>query len=628
MKVKNTPINAMGKEELATLMKRVSNDVANVIAKTYGPYGANTLIQSTEKVYATKDGWTVAQNLNYPNNGVCNALKKLIIDCMQAVLLNVGDGTSTVSLLANSIYERIYDQFIMSKSQINVKILETALNEVVYTICNELADMGTPITKSNQWDIIHNIASVATNWDKKMSNFIAEIYCKTNNPIIKFENSGSDKSYVKYINGYEIKGEMLLKDTYITDHTTGKCDIDNPIILVFGYPVDENLFETLILIANTFKAKENRELMVIAQDFQPKFISTLKALNMQLSRNNMGRVPLIPFKYYNNLNIDKDCVDDLCYLLGTEMVATDNTDVADMIKDLKESLRAKKLIDQMDTPDPKEKDTIYENCSMTMTAAHKYLTEIGGTCGNIVLTDKYLIAKDFTCAKMDIIEQRKKNLIFEIETKTKECAALSRITEGIRMKRIRLGKLQLNMGVIYVGGFGDAHLKERRDALDDATKACESVYESGYYTVGGGIAPLIAIKTIKSKDNDFTQLEKELLEIIQSAYEDVVLAMYKNKFGQNDPDAVKTSLRFINTGIDKKIAYNLITENFDKNLISPVSGEIEILKGCMSLVMVMIGANQFVYHDIQSFQDLERLSAIAVTEDVSLENAIKLNRQS
>lgn len=618
MKIKQTSLNRLTKDELSELMLKVSEDVTNAIAPTYGPYGANTLIQSTDSVIATKDGWTVAQYLNYPGNGVLNSLKSLIINCAQSVLLKFGDGTSTVMILAHLIYKRIWKYFIYGGKPYNIKEVENVLKNTVDDICKILSSQA----KFIDWDvdgksIIRNIALVSTNWDSEMAEFIAEIYEKTHNPIIKFENSGNDKTHVGYINGYEIKGELQLPDYYVTDHTSAECVINDPVVLVFNYAIKEDKINLFNMVGNAIKSSYSRSIVILAPDFEPKFIGTLKSLNMERRRRGMEPLQCIPFKYYTHSKTDKDCVDDLCYLFGTDTISENNTDIAEMFADLEDAVRAKMAIDKDETASKDDVEKVYDHCSSLLDAANQYILEVSGTCKSITLTKKHLIAQNFTNANDKVINQRREDLQHELDVNMKECAALSMITEGVRMKRIRLGKLQLNMGVIYVGGFGETNLKGKRDALDDATKACEAAYTWGY-TLGGGVAGLVAINHINNVTDNKSELKSTLLNIIEESYRELLYILYSNKFGRG-PQTESSVEEIINKSVEDRIPYDIISEAHNEHLISPVSGEIEILQGTMNLVMAMIGANQMVFQDIQSIDDVAKLEAIRECGDVTIE---------
>lgn len=623
MNLKQTEINRIGVESLSARMLQIVTDVANAVIPTYGPYGQNTLVQSVDTVYSTKDGWTVLQNLNYPYNGVNNALKKLIQDCAQSVLLKAGDGTTTVTLLAQRMYQGIYDEYISSeekRAKYNVKEIEFALREVVEAICNSMITSAVSITDDNLEKSIKQLALISTNWDEEMSDFIVDIYKKTKNPIIKFENSGTERSYVEYTEGYDLKGQLILSDYYLTNPEKGQCSVENPAVLMFNYDIGEDLVAPLSMIADHFWNKEHKLLVIMAPGFHQNFINGLSSVNASKLRSGNDVVPCVPIKYFVNMNIDKDCAQDLSVLLGTIMVAKENKDMSEMFSDVMQSISMYSKA-KMDTSVDKQTEEQYQmEMLTTINVAYEYLSSIAGTCGKLVATDKYILASELNNADTKTLNERKEKLAYEIDAKMKEAAALSMITEGIRMKRIRLGKLQLNMGTIYVGGFGDAHLKSRRDALDDATKACEAAYTGDGYTIGGCISPLLAISNIRDKMN--TPLKEKLCTIIENSYYGVIEAMYNNKYiGKKSNTELDV---IIKSAVESGKGYNLITEEYDESLISPVACDVEILKGVMSLIIVIVGTNQMIIQDFNSIDDVNRLLAIEESGDVSLENNIRL----
>ena len=632
MKIKQSELNKINKESLNERMLSIATDVAEALIPTYGPYGACTLIQSVDSVYSTKDGWTVLQNLTYGYNGVNNALKKLIQDCAQSVLLKVGDGTTTVTLLAQQMYKRVYESILSKGTPYNAKELESTLKCVVDDICNKLMSSCNVITDDNMEKTIRSIASCSTNWDDEMAEYIVDIYKTTKNPIIKFENSGTENSYVKYTSGYDIKGELMLANQYLTDRTTGECKIENPAILMFDYALKKEMLNIIVFIADMYTNTEDKTLVVLAPDFQPDFINGLMSVNMSRARAHKPYVSCVPFKYYVHGKTEKDCAEDLCILLGTDMISQGNMDIVEMFSDVENAVIMKNNAMKDSTISEEDRKRYMEEERNTIMAAYEYLKTISGSCESIVATEKYFLATGLTYANEKLINERKEKLVHEIELETKEAAALSMITNGVRFKRIRLGKLQCNMGTIYVGGFGDANLKSKRDALDDATKACEAAYRDGVI-VGGGVAAIRAIMNIEhdiySEEGSSTRnnnLYETLMNIIKESYISVVSIMYGNKYGDSN-----TSVNIRETILEaakSNIGYNLITDEFDESLITPVSGEVEILKGCMSLVSVMVCSNQLVFHDINSIEDADRVRAIEESGDLSLGTAIKFAKEA
>ena len=631
MKIKQSEINRIDKESLNERMLSIATDVANAVLPTYGPYGACTLVQSVDSVYSTKDGWTVLQNLTYGYNGVNNALKKLIQDCAQSVLLKVGDGTTTVTLLAQQIYKRVYTSILSGETHYNAKELEVTLKRVVTDICERMMSSCNVITDDNMEETIRSIASCSTNWDEEMAGYIVDIYKNTKNPIIKFENSGTENSYVKYTSGYDIKGELMLPNQYLTNRETGECVVEKPAVLMFDYALKKEMLGTITFIADMYAmSSEHTTLVIIAPDFQPDFINGLMSMNMGRIRAGQSYVSCIPFKYYTHGKIDKDCAEDLCILLGTDMISQENTNIVEVFSDVESAITMRTRAMKDKTVSEEDKQKYVDEERMTIVAAYNYLKTISGTCAKIIATEKYILAEGLSNSNERLINERKEKLVHEIDLETKEAAALSMITNKVRFKRIRLGKLQCNMGTIYVGGFGDANLKSKRDALDDATKACEAAYNDGVI-VGGGVAALRAIMEIDytvHADNDGTNhaLYEKLINIIKESYISVISMMYYNKYGDTDSpiDIKETIIKSAKTGV----GYNLIAEKFDEYLITPVRGEVEILKGCMSLVSVMICSNQLVFHDINSIEDADRVRAIEEAGDISVETAANLAKRA
>ena len=167
----------------------------------------------------------------------------------------------------------------------------------------------------------------------------------------------------------------------------------------------------------------------------------------------------------------------------------------------------------------------------------------------------------------------------------------------LRVKRLRLGKMQCNMGIIKIGGFGVAHLKNRKDAIEDATRACEVAYQDGYIA-DGSLAIPFAIKdvhnNIKSSDLGIDEKDKDLIGDFLDLFEDAFLGVSRTLFGNkfDDPDRVEL---ITSECLRLRKSYNLITDEYTDELITPVDVCKEVLNGCMRLVLINATSNQFVF---------------------------------
>lgn len=651
--------NVMPTSDFKSKVKLISSMIADAVKGSMGPYGRSTVIQTVDNVYTTKDGWNIMNNLNFKDI-TNNSIAKMIINVAQSVVLKVGDGTTSSIVVANEMNDMI-ETFISEKSDdplsknITYRDIEDGLKLAVDLIIHELYELSQPITLDNKVDIIKKIALVSTNWDNELSDLIADIYKNTNNPIIKIQDSGTEKSYITITEGYDLSAKLLAQDIFMSD---GECCVEEPMVLVFDHIIKESDFLTLYTIGGTLNSIDelsNPKLIIMAPSFEEGFITRMKATYASLIKSGkFANMPIIPVKYTNTLVIDRECVQDFTSLLGGVMITKSSSDFNTKYKELGEFIIA------MAKRDP----SIGENPQQTLTDKTHGIIDIiiehhAGGCDKIVIDDKHIVASGLSSANKEVINNTRKLLANEIDKLTKDADAHTTLTEGLRMKKIRLGKLNCNMGTIFVGGYGDAYLKAKRDALDDATRACEAAFRNGY-VCGGGIATIIAsinaIKNIESQWHDDVIATKvdwvcvNMLKIIQSAFCKIYFTVLGNKestglnrfndhticsnaintitnnscnFDKITEDEFKKMVYYahdcnnsdlndlqikditedeVNTIVNlfmcikSGCTYDVINDHLDteKTIINPVDVDIEIIKGCLRLVLISISSNQML----------------------------------
>lgn len=573
---KKTAINVISSEMLKTLLRDVSTMVADTLKNTFGPYGQSTLIQTTASVYSTKDGWNVMQNLRITDeNGeysiAANAIKKLIQDVAQSVVLNAGDGTTT-SILAADKLNNILSEYV-KKENMDSRTIENCIKKCKDMIIAELQESAIQIDDTNMAEVIYQIALISTNWDVEISEIIRDIYVNTHNPIIKVEDSGNLETYASYIEGYDLIGHLELPNYYLTSPAKGLCEIENPIVLTFGSAIHNNQLMPLVHMAELLASK-NETIVLLAPSFDLDFLNTLKAINAVKVRNGAKVVPIVPFKYFAKLDVDKDAVEDFATLVGGTLLTDNYEEVNDLFAKLVELTKNSENIE--------DAENVIAECTKT-------LFSISGTCEKIVATDKYILASGLTNKNEKEFARRKENLENQLEIQYKKSNAESSLTDGIRVKRIRLGKMQCNMGVIKIGGFGATHLKAKKDAVDDATRACEVAYQDGYIVDGGIAIPLAATNAMNKTDD---KLLKHMLGLFATAFKEVATILFNNRYNNN---TISTDI--VSKCMETGKCYNLITEKYDNSLITPVNVSKEILNGCMRLVLINATSNQFVFQN-------------------------------
>ena len=607
-KLKKLRGNVIRDNDISERMSEVFDYVGNAVANTYGPLGHTTLIQDANGVTATKDGWTVLQNITL-DNIFDNSIKKMIESCAFAVVLLVGDGTTTVTKVS-SILNKAIREYRTEHPEITIRDLEESLKRVVESIIVELRKGAIPITEDNLEEAIRNVALVSTNWDNELADIISNIYMKTKNPMIKVEASGTTNTDYKIINGYDLATNMLVEQFYITDIENKICEVENPRIAIFDYKIQRKTFYAFYAMAQALAVK-NQRLIIMAPDFDRAFIEEIVSVNTEAAHNKVPYVNFIPVQTRADFNIDRQCIEDFSILLGTKVITRTNEDVNEFLDDVT-AVMTKRL-----DPNDKNYEDDNEFKKQITHAIPEYLEQITGTCDNIKISEKTILADGLHNSNTELVEERRQILETEINEKIKDCSANNYLTDDIRQKRIRLGKLQGQMGVIRIGGYGDANIKARKDALEDATRACEAAYRDGY-TPGCCISTSRAINAVTASNGyNLTVLDMDILLMFSRAYYEVFSILFTNgsythndriKTFANDEIKSQTITDIYATCVCENYAFDILEKKYDttrSRIINPVNVDIEVLKGCLRLLITSVTSNQFLFRNYQGFDILE-----------------------
>lgn len=614
----NLSPNVIEGDELNALFGRIFSDMAYYVSKTYGPFGQNTGYQQMDKILTTKDGWTVEQGIIYSDNTLANIIRKFIIEVSRSINVHAGDGTTTGVIAANEINKLIMEY--KQTYKIHSKFLSNAIKYCVESICNEISKSATKITDDNMEDIIYRIAEVSLDWDKEFAGYIRDIYVNTHNPVIRVQDSGYERSFVEYRDGYDIAAKLLSE--FKTDGIGIKrYTMKEPIIMVFSYTINADMFEPLLTSALYFASTMQKELVIVAPDFEKNFRDNYNAICIRAARANQPIIPMVMVRYFAEYNIEREMLNDFCFLTGANIISKDYNEAAEIITEFNK-VQNMTPPERSSYPEGEEGDVAFMAHSGEFSHKLKTITDsfydnisdYVGTCDKLVVDNKMLIASGFGGIETSkAIEQRKDAIRAELDKHLKDMTAKSMFTDEIKLKKLRLGKLQLKMGIINVGGFGEYNLKATRDALDDAINACSNAYLDGVVT-GGGVTIPVTINTLLSRLEDGTwnpeeekdisiSLVRDILIIIKTGFINTWEVMLKNRYTNGKVEGVvdklidgRTTRELIEACILAKTPWNLISETFDESIIHPARVEIEVVKGCLHLVLTTTTINQLLYN--------------------------------
>ena len=593
--------NVIDGDELKEMLTTVFSQMAYYVARTYGPYGENTIYQEGGRMLATKDGWNVEQGIIYSSNILASMIRKMIIDVSTAINTRSGDGTSTGLISANEINNLMIAY--KDEEKIHSKLLSAVIRFCVDKVCEELERSAIQVTPDNMAEVIYQVALVSLDWDRELAGFIRDIYEKTGNTVIAVENSGTNNSYVEYRNGYDIAAK-LVTDFKVNNIGETRYTVKNPIILLFSYDLNASMFEPLVSAATAISVGMKRELVVIASNFEKDFRDAYTALCISMSRNHKPLPTLVPVRYFAEYNIEREMLVDFCFLTGATNIAKERPIAEEIIREFAEIVKQlppsqEEFVDDETLKFDEEayKKAMDKYKAKMVQAQKDFLEKIGqhvGQCDMLEVTNKRLIASGFgEVEKTPMLGQRIKTIQAEIDKAMKDFSAKSMFTDEIKLKKIRLGKLRLKMGTIFVGGYGEGQLKSTRDALDDAINACANAYTDGV-SIGGGIAIPLAIENIRTalrdessdiftealqfcKDNGAANISPviKVLAIIQEGFTNTWEIMLRNKY----PDGIATDVNAENYCDGPCTMMNIVNANKGMGSIKDVTEKIDVTDG-------------------------------------------------
>ncbi|MEC8364712.1 MAG: molecular chaperone GroEL [Actinomycetota bacterium] len=251
------------------------NTLADYVATTLGPKGQNVLIhQKDRNPFVTKDGVTVAQNVNFEDPHM-NAGAEIVKQVSAMTNAEAGDGTTTSTVLAREILVQANKHIASGTSPIEIKRgLEQCLNEAVQVI----EDIAEPISSAE--DVKH-IATISANNDEVIGTLVATAVDKVGkNGSITIEEARSLETSLDLVEGFRFDSGFAAT-AFVTDDRRGVCRYENPMFLITDTKVEQ---VNQILPALEIAARESRPFVIVAEEVEGQ---ALAALIMNTMRGSM-----------------------------------------------------------------------------------------------------------------------------------------------------------------------------------------------------------------------------------------------------------------------------------------------------------------------------------------------------
>ena len=437
----------------------------NSVSSTLGPAGRTVLIKEDNgELKVTKDGVTVARafkELEDQTESIGAELaKKVSTKCAN----EVGDGTTTSTVLAAAILEEGIKQINDGSNPVNIK---KGIDEAVATVVNRLKELSTEITDDTQ---IREVATISGNNDSEIGNLISTALDKVGRDgIVTIEESKTGETSLEVVEGMQF--DRGFKSPYfVTDNNTMAAVLDDPYILIY----DGRITQASELINVLNKASgESKSILIVAEDIDGEALATLIVNKMR------GTVKVVAVKAPEFGDRRTMALEDLATVTGGQVLSKNKGHKLDKMSPIQfnELLGSARKVSV-------EKETT---------------TIIDGKGGEESLASR---------AEEIKVQLDNASSAFEKE-KLQE----------------RLGKLIGGVAIINVGGNSEIEIREKKDRVEDALFATKAALDEGII-IGGGTALLYAANVINiiSENKDIAIGRR----IVKSAIQEPFLKILKN----------------------------------------------------------------------------------------------------
>ena len=248
------------------------NKLANAVTATLGPSGRNVIIeQDMGNPISTKDGVTVAKSIQLKDS-VENLGAQIVRQASIKTADQAGDGTTTSTLLAQSILSEGLDRMKQGSNAVDIK---RGIDLAVQDIIGYLAVESKEITDEEQ---LKQIASISANNDIEVGELISTAMDKVGQDgVVTIEESKTGETYLETVEGMQFS-RGYKSPYFVTDNTSMQAVLQDPLILITDKKLN-TVKELLPLLEGV--SQQNKPLLIIADDISGEALSTLVVNKMR-----------------------------------------------------------------------------------------------------------------------------------------------------------------------------------------------------------------------------------------------------------------------------------------------------------------------------------------------------------
>ncbi len=279
--------------------------LSDAVKVTMGPRGRNVLIQkSFGAPQITKDGVSVAREIEL-DDALENMGAGLVKEVASNTADEAGDGTTTATVLASSIFKEGLRNITAGANPISVK---RGMDKAGEAIIEELKAIAKPVNDKKE---IAQVATISANSDEKIGELIAEAMDKVGKDgVITVEEAKGINDELEVVEGMQFD-RGYVSPYFVTNSEKMTVEMDNPYILLTDKKIT-SLKDLLPILEGV--QKSGRPLLIVAEDIEGEALTTL-VLNKLRGVLNIAAVKAPGFG-----DRRKAMLEDIAILTGGEVI--------------------------------------------------------------------------------------------------------------------------------------------------------------------------------------------------------------------------------------------------------------------------------------------------------------------
>ncbi len=240
--------------------------LADAVAVTMGPTGRNVIIdKSFGGPTVTKDGVTVAKEVELEDRFE-NMGAKLVVEVAQKTSDLAGDGTTTATVLARSIFKEGLRNIVAGS---NPSAIRRGIDKAVEAAVVKLQEMAKPVSHRDE---VANVGAISANNDMSIGNLLAESLERVGKDgVITVEEGKTANTNVEYVDGMQFdKG--FVSPYFINTPADMSCTFENALILLYEKKISN--IRDLVPVLEKVSAS-GQPLLIISEDVDAEALTLL-----------------------------------------------------------------------------------------------------------------------------------------------------------------------------------------------------------------------------------------------------------------------------------------------------------------------------------------------------------------